>query len=107
MAIVPCGHRVVVKTVTLEQHDSVFDSAKKAGLEIVEFTKDKERTGIDKGKVVALGATAFKDFGGDPWCKVGDNVAFARHAGKWVEDPKTKEKFLVLNDEDIVCILKE
>ena len=105
--IKPCGHRVVVKPYTLEEHDPVFASAKKLGIELTRDTEKMERTGVDRGYVLSLGATAFKDFGGEPWCKVGDLIAYARHSGKFVEDPANKEKLLVLNDEDVIAVLTE
>lgn len=104
MAIRPCGHRLVVKQVELEEHDEVFKNAKQAGLVFLEKDLKAEQSAIDKGVVVSIGATAFKDFGGDPWCKVGDTVVYARHAGKRIED--SGEEFLCLNDEDIVAVLE-
>jgi co-chaperonin GroES (HSP10) len=97
------GHRVLVKPEKLEEVDPVYKSANRAGI-VIPKGHDTERAemSIDKGMVLDIGATAFKDFGGDAWCKVGDIVYFARHAGKRIKD---KEEFVVvLNDEDIVCI---
>jgi co-chaperonin GroES (HSP10) len=107
MAVIPTGHRVMVKLQQLEEYDEVFANARKSGIEIPEFTKRKEETVIDTGRVVAIGKTAFIDFGGEPWCEVGDLVAYARHSGKRVKDPVDDEDYLILNDEDIVAVLKE
>lgn len=105
--IIPCGHRVVVRTQKLEDYDPVYASAKRSGILTLEHTDRQEQTAVDKGTVLSIGPTAFKDFGGSAWCKVGDAIAYARHAGKFIEDPKSKEKLLVINDEDIICVLKE
>lgn len=105
--IIPAGHRVMVRLKELEEVDEVFASAKKAGLEILELTSRKEETAIDQGTVVAVGATAFKDFGGENWCSVGDVIAYARHSGKRVKDPATDINYLIINDEDVVAIIKE
>lgn len=106
------GHRLTIRP------DKVVDSeaektkklAEKAGFVLPNKTREeleseqlREQAGVDQGIVLTIGKTAFNDFGGAPWCQVGDYVAYARHAGKWVKDPDTDENILVLNDEDIVC----
>lgn len=97
----PFGHRVVVKPVAIEDHDDTFKKAKQAGIVFMEQDIRAEQSAVDKGYVISIGPTAFKDFGGDPWCKVGDLVVYARHAGKRLVDGDTN--YLVLNDEDLVC----
>lgn len=37
---------------------------------------------------------------------VGDQVYYAKYAGKWVKDPDTGEELLIVNDEDICGVLK-
>lgn len=102
MTVIPCGHRIVVKPERLHDTDPTFRTAKAAGLFIPEAAQRQEQAAIDKGVVVAIGPTAFKDFGGEAWCQVGDKVAFAKYGGKFVD-----ESTLILNDEDIVCVLKD
>lgn len=106
--IVPCGHRVVVKMKELTEVDEVYARAKKAGLELAETHEDhlRKQMGVDKGEVVSIGATAFKDFGGEVWCNKGDTVVFAKYAGKVVEDTDQK-KYMILNDEDVIAVLKD
>lgn len=99
-----CGHRILIKPLELEQVDETYKRAKAVGIELLEGDKNRERNAVDKGHVVSIGTTAFKDFGGAPWCKEGDFIAYAKYAGKWVEDPFDKEKYLVLNDEDVICV---
>ena len=100
------GYRVLIKPDTLEDFDPVIASAKKTGLVIAEAEERKELTAVDTGVVVQVGPVAFADRGGaENWCKVGDRVSYARHGGKFVKDPTNPEnKFLVLNDEDIVLV---
>jgi len=106
--IIPCGHRVMVKLHQLEDYDPVFKSAKQAGFELPEFSRRKEETIIDTGVVVRVGKTAWKAFDdGHAWCEVGDTIAYARHSGKKVKDPDTEEVFLILNDEDVVAIIRK
>ena len=103
MQIIPCGHRLLVKPHKIEELDDTYKRAKAAGIQLVESNLQLEQSAVDKGEVLMIGDTAFKDFGGEPWVKVGDQVAFARFGGKLIENPVTKEKLLLLNDEDIIC----
>ena len=103
------GHRVLIKPDSLEEVDPIFASAKKAGFELIEKTERQEASIIDVGTVVQLGGTAFDAFGGrEHWCKVGDRVSYTRHGGKTITNPGNKdEKWLVLNDEDIIMVWSE
>lgn len=103
MSLVPCGHRLVVRPEKVEETDEVFSRARNAGIQLLERDLRLEQISVDKGVVLAIGDTAFKDFGGEPWCNVGDTVAYARHGGKLVRDPTSDEHYLLLNDEDIIC----
>ncbi len=106
--IIPVGHRVLVRQERYDEHDEVFRSAKAAGIEIYKDKEVRYQASVDKGTVVAVGETAWKDFGGIPWAFVGDTVVFAKNAGKPVEDPQNKDiPFVLLNDEDIVAVIKE
>lgn len=101
-------HRVVIKPDSLEDSDPNYKAAKQAGIYIPDLDESKrERAGVDRGVVVQIGPTAFRDFGDTGAIKVGDYVAYARHAGKWVKD-FDETQYLVLNDEDVVCkLIKE
>lgn len=106
MIIVP-GHRVLVKPDKLEEADPFYQRAAKAGLALPREHEDLRRAeaAVDRGVVVAIGPTAWRDFGGEPWCQVGDRIAYAKFSGKTVTEGETN--YLVINDEDVVCILKE
>ena len=105
--LTPLGHRVLVKQEKLEEVDEVFAAARKAGLIWQEDLVKREQAAVDKGIVVSIGTTAWKDFGGDPWCAIGDNVYFARHAGRFLKDPETGETYTLLNDEDVIAKVGE
>lgn len=104
----PCGHRLVVKPYKYDEVDEVskkhLDFLKQ--LKVV-GTETRNDASVDKGFVLAIGPSAWKDFGGDPWCKVGDEIIFAKFAGKIVKDPDTSEDVFILNDEDVVAVVKE
>jgi co-chaperonin GroES (HSP10) len=101
-------HRVIIKPDTLEDSDPLYKAAKNSGIYIPEMEESKrERAGVDRGVVVQVGPTAFRDFGALEAIKVGDYVAYARYAGKWIKDFDGTE-YLAINDEDVICkLIKE
>lgn len=106
-----CGYRVLVKPILLEESDDAYKRAKALGLEVARDAQDKKREheSVDKGTVVQVGSSCFKadDFNGETWAKVGDNIVYARGAGKLVIDEDTLDKYIVINDVDIVAVTKE
>lgn len=104
MAIKPLGYRIVVRPDKLEDLDPTYKALKNMGFQRAATDEVKrEEMSVDKGTVVAIGPTAFVEFGGEPWCQVGAYVAYARHAGKFIADPDTDEEMLLLNDQDLIC----
>lgn len=108
MSVKPCGHRLVVKPYkyaevdeVLSKHSDFLKTLKVVG------TETRNDASVDKGIVVAIGPTAWVDFGGTPWCKVGDEVLFAKFSGKIVTDSESQEEVVILNDADIVAVTKE
>lgn len=114
MAIKPLLHRIVVKQLDVVEQDKAFKSARQTGLILPEDGQMKrEQAAVDRGIVVSKGPTFYVDWNGaDPESvQVGDEVVFARHSGKVVRDPEQadddKTVYIVLNDEDLVAILKK
>ncbi len=107
MEIIPCGHRVVIQPVALEEVDSTYATAKRLGIEIPELEGKKvDKNAVNKGTLVRIGINAWKGFDdGIPWANVGDIVLYARYAGVKVKDGDTE--YLVCSDEDVVCVIKE
>lgn len=98
--IQPAGHRVLVKVQEVEKKTT-------GGLIIPDSIADKQTEANIFGQIVSVGPTAWKAFDdGDAWAAVGDTVAFAKYGGFVIEDPDTKEKYRLLNDEDITAIIK-
>ena len=100
--IVPVLYRVLVKPYDIFDKDESYAAAKRMGLEVVGDGKKREQQSVDKGVVVALGPTVDEALA----VKVGDDIVWARHAGKEVDDPETGEKMVIVNDDDIVAVLK-
>ena len=109
--IKPAGHRLVVKPYKQADVDDVFRKHKEflKDFTIINDNKKREDLSVDKGIVLSIGPTAWQNesHGYTPWCKVGDEIVFAKFAGKEVEDPETGEFVFVLNDEDVVAVVKE
>lgn len=105
--IEPCGHRLLVKPYKQAEVDDIMKKHKNflKEFEIINPNKKREDASVDRGVVVSIGPTAWKDFGGEAWCKVGDEIFFAKFAGKEVEDGD--EAYFILNDEDVVAVVKE
>ncbi len=102
----PLGHRVLIKQDKLEETDPTFKAAKDAGIALPSMMElQREQAAVAKGVVVAIGSTAWKlaDLGGTPWVEVGDYVYFAKYAGSLITDPEDKEKYILLNDEDLIA----
>lgn len=98
--IVPAGHRVLVKPDEVEEKTS-------GGLYLAVETKERKANEQIFGTVIKVGVNAWKAFDdGSPWAKVGDRVTFAKYGGFNIEDPVTKEKFRLLNDEDICAVVE-
>jgi co-chaperonin GroES (HSP10) len=100
------GPRVLVRPFKLEETDEVYKKIKQAGLVVPDLDeKRREQAAIDKGIVISVGQLAYKDWGdGAPWVQVGDEVMWAKHAGKTVDyDEKTGDRLVIINDEDIIC----
>ena len=88
----PAGHRVMIEVKEIEK-------TSQGGIILAAKTILDEKRAIEKGKVVALGNSAYKDFSGDPWVKVGDIVWFKKYAGL-----KIDENLIIIEDEDIYAI---
>lgn len=112
MSLRVCGHRLLVKPDPLKEQIDIPEGLAQAKFEVHKPVQQQrmEEAGTQTGVVLQVGNTAWKAFDGDsatwlPWCKVGDRIIFARYAGKFVEDPGTKERFMVINDEDVQAVI--
>ena len=106
--IIPVTHRVVIKQLQLEATRAEYKRANAMGL-IIPETEDKMRAqaGVDQGTIMSFGPTAFRDFETEVPFKVGDFVAFAKYSGKVITDPEDNVEYVVINDEDIIAVIKD
>lgn len=105
MNILVTGCRILVKPFELEEHDTVYKAAKQAGIALPDISERKERINVDRGTVLQIGEKCHPDYIGD--LKKGDVIGYAKFGGKFIKDPKTEQDFLIINDEDLICIFKE
>ena len=98
------GCRLLIIPFKLQQHDKLWARAAAMGLELPEASKRKEETNIDRGTVVQIGETAHQDYVGH--VKVGDTIGYAKFGGKFIQD-NDETLYLVINDEDVICVIKD
>lgn len=92
----PVGVRVIVLPDEVEE--------KKGSIYLPDTVKDKERMAQVKATLVAMGGNAFDGIiGAVP--KVGERVYVGKYAG--IRQVGRDEKFQVVNDEDIIAIIRE
>ena len=93
------GHRILVKP-------DVIDEVSEGG--IIQIITDRqmrlERAGAKTGTIVDIGPTAWGGIGHE-WAGIGDDIVFSKYGGKPIADPITEEEYLIMNDEDVLCII--
>lgn len=104
--IIPILHRILVLPENVQEANETFKKMRAIGLEIPhsELMK-REQAAVEIGTIISIGETAFVDFKATKVPVEGDKVLYAKYAGKAVSDGEIK--YLVLNDEDIIGIIKE
>jgi co-chaperonin GroES (HSP10) len=106
--IEPLLHRILVKPLKFEEFSEDMQKAKAIGLVIPELEEHaRAQASVDQGVVVAYGPTAFRDFDSPVPIAPGMVVNYARFSGKYVTDPADTQQYVILNDEDLICIIKE
>ena len=105
----PFLFRILVKPFKLEEFDPLYKAAHAAGIAMPKMQERiREEQAVDRGTVLYVGPQAFKEWTNEEVVKPGDEVFFAKYAGKRLKDPYTGEEVLALNDEDLVAgITKE
>ena len=95
------GNRLLIKPITLEEHDPAVARAKALGIELSKQTERQEASIISSGLVVQKGPNIqFNE-----QIEVGDRVDYVKHGGMFVHDPDDKEqKWYVINDDDVLVV---
>jgi co-chaperonin GroES (HSP10) len=99
-------NRVLVKPEKLKRSHKIEGTDIELALSHGDKEKQVEASRVE-GTVVAIGPTAYKDLTDEVPIKQGDYVVFARYSGVFVVDPETKETLVVLNDSDVLCVVRQ
>ena len=96
----PSGYRILVLPFTPKNKT-------KGGILFSQETLDKARIATTCGYVLKMGDLAYtdKDKFGEPWCKKGDWVIFARYAGSRL--PIEGGEVRILNDDEVLGTIKD
>jgi co-chaperonin GroES (HSP10) len=101
------GCKVILKVQDVEEFDPTYKRAKAAGIVLAD-TEDKIRrqASVDKGVVIAMGPSCSEHY--TKGLEIGDIVAFPKYGGKIVSELEDEQdKYCVINDEDVQCILRK
>jgi co-chaperonin GroES (HSP10) len=104
MAIKITGCRLLIKPFKITEQHKDFARAQAAGIVLPEMSERKEAINVDRGTVLQIGSKAHEDF--IDGVVVGDIIGYAKFGGKFVKDNDDVD-YLVINDEDVICIYKE
>lgn len=85
--------------------DDPFSKIKSDVIEIPDNVKEAREIDVNTGTIVSIGDLAWKDYGGEPWAKVGDRVIYVRYGGKRIQDPDNDVWYVLLNDKDVIGVL--
>lgn len=107
MALKAVGHKIIVKPDQVAKEHEVKGTNIKLHLAVDEKLYQGAQV---KGTLVDVGPSAWKAFGkdfeGEPWAKVGDQVYYSKYAGKSIEDPEDVDTlYLVMLDEDVNALV--
>ena len=96
----PSGYRILVLPFTPKNKT-------KGGILFSQESLDKARIATTCGYVLKMGDLAYKDKNkfGEPWCKKGDWVIFARYAGSRL--PIEGGEVRILNDDEVLGTVKD
>tara|TARA_R100001369_G_scaffold24969_1_gene45798 strand:+ start:224 stop:703 length:480 start_codon:yes stop_codon:yes gene_type:complete len=96
----PSGYRILVLPFTPREKT-------KGGILFSQESLDKARIATTCGYVLKMGDLAYKDKEkfGEPWCKKGDWVIFARYAGSRL--PIEGGEVRILNDDEVLGTIKD
>ena len=96
----PSGYRILVLPFTPKSKSA-------GGIIFSQESLDKARIATTCGYVLKMGDLAYKDKDkfGEPWCKKGDWVIFARYAGSRL--PIEGGEVRLLNDDEVLGTIKD
>lgn len=98
--ICPTGHHILVKPDVVEEKTA-------GGIYLAPTGRDQEQRSCTKGVVIEIGHSAWADLAdGEPWAKVSEYVTYAMYSG-FEMTGSDGEKYTLLNDQDVLAVLKK
>lgn len=96
-----CGDRLLI--------EAEIEKVSKGGI-ILSESELLMKAKTEVGTILQVGEDAWKTmyvnkYQCKPWAKVGDRVIFARHGGKYIYNPDDNKQYLIINCEDIYCVI--
>lgn len=98
LSIYPFGRRVIVKQQALE-------TITPGGIVLQLENEKAEKAANIQGTLMAIGLGSWDDYD-EPWAEVGQEVYFAKYAGKQIFDTDGEE-YLIMNAFDLLCGIEE
>ena len=95
------GFHVLVRPVTIKEKT-------KGGILLPNSTKEDMSYLTTVGKVIKMGNLAYNDkdkFTKGPWCKEGDYICYAKHAGQKIQDKNVK--MILLYDDQVIMKVQD
>jgi len=105
MKVIPVRH------VAMIEPEKVSDKSA-GGMFLPDVARDRLKSAVDRGKIVAVGDGFFNDLPG-PIPQVGNMVLFDRYAGSVItvqndpSDGATRQSYRLCNDDKIVAIMED
>lgn len=101
-------NRVLVKPEELKREHKIEGTDKAIVIAQANTLEEKKMEASRvEGTVVGIGPTAYNDLTDEIPVEIGDHVVYAKYAGVYVTDPETEETLVVLNDSDVLCVVRK
>jgi co-chaperonin GroES (HSP10) len=99
------GYRLLIKPDEVETSHEVKGTDIKIAIAVDEKLY---KATMSVGTIVDIGPLAWIDYNKNsmlkkPWAEIGDKILYSRYGGKLIQDPETKEEFVILDDGDVLC----
>lgn len=96
-AIEPRINMVLIKPKKLDD--------KRGSILIPTSALERDQAAVTEGEIIAIGPDAWTDYPNDMGAEIGDWVVYAQYAGFAVQDAESREKYVLINDQDVKATL--
>ena len=98
---------IPIRSVVVIRPDEIEDKSA-GGLYLPDSSRDRMQYAVDRGVVVSTGDGFFEGLRG-PKPEIGDRVIFDKYKGTLItiEEEDKKQRYRLINDDEIIAILEE